>query len=151
MKRIIILALLLLVGRDSAWADSCSVSYQPSFTGQQANQLCGKQGAFVSITTFETVAGAGTIVSDAAALSATKFMHRLTGANGVVGYKLPIAPSFTVGRVHTLLNTTAGVANIYPATGGTINGAAANAVFAALTGIKPIICIQTAALTWICA
>jgi hypothetical protein len=35
----------------------------------------------------EAVAGAGTTVSDAAALAATKHVHQLTGANGTVGWK----------------------------------------------------------------
>jgi len=95
----------------------------------------------------ETVAGAGTNQGTAAALSATKVVHQITGANGTVGWILPATTR--VGTIHILLNTTAGVALIYPATGGTMNGGSANAAFTALTGIKPIIAIATGTDTWL--
>ena len=98
---------------------------------------------------FEVVAGAGTTVADAAALSATKFVHQLTGANNTVGWKF--SASLPIGSLQILLNTTAGVAKIYAESGGTVNGGAADAAFSALTGIKPIICFKTAAATYICA
>ena len=97
----------------------------------------------------ETVAGAGTTVADAAQLSATKIVHRITGAKGTVGWKM--SASMPVNSVQILLNTTAGVAKIYAESGGTVNGGSADAAFSALTGIKPIICIKTAALTYLCA
>lgn len=100
---------------------------------------------------FEVVAGAGTTVADAAALSASKIVHQITGANGTVGWKFPSTPAGSVGQVMILLNTTAGVAKIYAASGGTVNGGSVDAAFSALTGIKPIICIATAADTWICS
>lgn len=96
---------------------------------------------------YESVAGAGTVIGDAAALSATKLVHRITGANGTVGWVLPTTTQ--IGTMHIFLNTTAGVALIYPASGGTMNGGSASAAFTALTGIKPIIAICTAADTWI--
>lgn len=101
------------------------------------------------VDSLDTVAGAGTTVADAAALSATSFVHRITGANGTVGWKFVTATP--IGSVQILLNTTAGVAKIYGESGSTVNGGAADAAFTALTGIKPIICIKTAALTYICA
>ena len=100
-------------------------------------------------TTYEAVAGAGTTVSDAAALSGTKYVHQLTGANGTVGWKFVTATP--VGSVQILLNTTAGVAKIYGESGSTVNGGSVDAAFTALTGVKPIICIKTAALTYICS
>lgn len=101
------------------------------------------------LTTSETVAGAGTTVSDAAALSGTKYVHQITGANGTVGWKFVTATP--VGSVQILLNTTAGVAKIYGESGSTVNGGSVDAAFSALTGVKPIICIKTAALTYLCA
>lgn len=98
----------------------------------------------------EAVAGAGTTVADAAQLAGgATTVHRITGANGTVGWKFSTATP--IGSVQILLNTTAGVAKIYGESGSTINGAAADAAFTALTGIKPIICIKTAALTYLCA
>ena len=101
------------------------------------------------VTTYEAVAGAGTTVADAAALSGTKYVHQITGANGTVGWKFVTATP--IGSVQILLNTTAGVAKIYGESGSTVNGGAVDAAFTALTGVKPIICIKTAALTYICS
>jgi hypothetical protein len=97
----------------------------------------------------ETVAGAGSSVTDAAQLSATKIVHRITGANGTLGWKM--SASMPINSVQILLNTTAGVAKIYAESGGTVNGGSADASFDALTGIKPIICVKTALLTYLCA
>lgn len=97
----------------------------------------------------EAVAAAGSVQGDAAALSSTKFLHQVTGADGTKGVILPATT--VAGTTHWFLNTTAGVLKIYPATGGTINGAAANAALSFLTGILPHLCYATAADTWICA
>lgn len=105
-------------------------------------------GLAFPVANYETIAGAGTTVADAAALSATKHIHQLTGANGTVGWKFATS---TAGQFEILLNATAGVAKIYAASGGTVNGGSADAAFSALTGIKPILCFSTAADTWICA
>lgn len=99
-------------------------------------------------TNVETVAGAGTTVADAAALSATKGFHQLTGANGTVGWKFPSA---TAGDVHFLLNTTAGVPKVYAVSGGTCNGGAADAACTLVTGIVAHICYATSATAWICS
>lgn len=122
-----------------AGTEKASISSTGVFTGNGLN---------IPAANFEAVAGAGTTVADAAALSATKHIHQLTGANGTLGWKFA---SPGVGSVEILLNTTAGVAKIYAESGGTVNGAAADAAFSALTGIKPIVCICTATATWICS
>lgn len=96
----------------------------------------------------EAVAGAGTTVADAAALSATKHIHQITGANGTVGWKFP---SLTVGQVEFLLNTTAGVPKVYAVSGGTCNGGATDAACTLVTGIAPHICWAAAANTLICS
>lgn len=97
---------------------------------------------------FETVAGAGSTVSDAAALSGTKHIHQLTGANGTVGWKFASA---TAGQVEILLNTTAGVPKVYAVAGGTCNGGAADAACTLVTGIVAHVCYATAANAWICS
>lgn len=101
------------------------------------------------VTTYEAVASAGSTVSDAAALSGTKYVHQVTGADGTKGVKFVTATP--IGSVQIILNTTAGVLKVYGESGSTVNGGAADAAFTALTGIKPIICIKTAALTYICS
>ena len=112
--------------------------------------LSGKTVYFQSIGgDDETVAGAGTTVANAAQLSATKNIHQITGADGTVGWKF--SASTPIKSWQILLNTTAGVAKIYAESGGTVNGAAVDAAFSALTGIKPIICFKRAALTYICS
>lgn len=100
---------------------------------------------------YETGAAAGSSSTDAHVLSATKMVHQVTSANGTLGVRLPVTSAATVGNVHIILNTTAGVLKIYADTGGTVNGGSVDAAFSALTGIKPIICISTALLTYICA
>ncbi len=100
-------------------------------------------------TTLDTVAGAGSTVSDAAALSGTLYTHRLTGANGTLGWKFVTATP--IGSIQFLLNTTAGVPNIYGEAGSTCNGGATDAACTLVTGIVAHICIKTAALTYICA
>lgn len=151
MKKILLALITCLTLSSVAMADPCTENLGNAFTWNQKQKLCAMNGVFTTATQFETVAGTGTNQATGAPLSATDFYHRLTGANGTVAWVLPAATAFTVGRVHYLFNTTAGVANIYPATGGSINGAAADAVFAALTGIKPIICIQSTSTGWICS
>lgn len=96
----------------------------------------------------EAVAGAGSSVSDAAALSATKHVHQLTGANGSLGWKFATS---VAGQFEFLLNTTAGVPKIYAASGGTCNGGAADAACTLVTGIVAHLCYSTAADTWICS
>jgi hypothetical protein len=148
----LLVALIALLFSQAAVADTCATKLMPAFSAAQAQILCARGLNIVNPTSnFETLAGAGTAQGDATAVTGTIFFHRLTGANATVGWRLPAVAATDVGKVHVFLNTTAGVANLYPATGGTINGAAANAVFAALTGIKPIVCYVTAASTWICS
>lgn len=122
-------------------ADLTDGTYAGTFTSARATESLRLSS--------ETVAGAGTTVADAAQLSATKIVHQITGANGTVGWKM--SASMPVDSVQILLNTTAGVAKIYAESGGTVNGGSADAAFTALTGIKPIICVKTAALTYLCS
>ena len=154
MKRILLLSLLMFWGRESAFADGCAASLGVVFPNAQKNAICAQLAtlqAGAAVTNFEAVAGAGTVIGDAADLSATKFVHQITGANGTVGWQLPTVTAANKNQVHFLLNTTAGVAKIWPESGGTINGGSASAAFTALTGIKPIMCVVTGAATWICS
>lgn len=131
----------------------CGAELAGIATGPLTPSSVVSSGAVTATTSlgasYEVVAGAGTTVADAAALSATKIVHQITGANGTVGWKFVTATP--IGSVQILLNTTAGVAKIYAESGGTVNGGSADAAFSALTGIKPIICYKTAALTYICS
>lgn len=103
----------------------------------------------LSLGALETVAGAGATVADAAALSATKGFHQITGANGTVGWKFVTATP--IGSIQFLLNTTAGVPKIYGEAGSTCNGGATDAACTLVTGIVLHACVKTAALTYICS
>lgn len=165
MKKILVLIASLLIA-GTAYAGECEVGLMPAFTANQATAICNKINGTLDIqgnltvdglSTLsgqiaigsETVAGAGTDVTNAAQLSATVGVHRITGANGTVGWKF--SSSTPIGSFQILLNGTAGVAKVYAEAGGTVNGGSADAAFSALTGIKPIICVKTAALTYLCA
>ena len=165
MKYLISLISIILIA-STAHAGDCEVGLMPAFTANQATAICNKISGVLDIqgdltvdglSTLsgqiaigsEAVAGAGTTVADAAQLSASVGVHRITGANGTVGWKF--SSSTPIGSFQILLNTTAGVAKIYAESGGTVNGGSADAAFTALTGIKPIICVKTAALTYLCA
>lgn len=121
-----------------------TVSGATTFTGASTIPA----GLIVPTASEEAVAGAGTTVADASALSATKHLHQITGANGTVGWKFP---SLTVGQVEILLNTTAGVPKIYAVSGGTCNGGATDAACTLVTGIVSHICWAAAANTLICS
>ena len=137
MKRILSL-ILIITWTGAAYGDACGSALTGTFNAYQATKLCSQGFQFTQRTlNFETLAGAGTTQGTATAISGTKFNHRLTGANGVVGWILPAVTAAKTGDMHIFLNTTAGVVNLYPETGGTINGAAANAVFAAAPLIVP--------------
>lgn len=75
----------------------------------------------------EIVAAAGNAQGNATALSANKFIHKVTGANATVGV---ILPAGVVGQVHIVLNTVNAVLNVYPATGEEIENGGANTVLA---------------------
>lgn len=89
------------------------------------------------------VAGAGTVIGDAAALS-TGFTV-ITGANGTVGWKLPVT---TGGDVVILKGTTAGVAKIWPQTDGQINAVGTSTAMSLASGVIPVILISISATQW---
>lgn len=97
----------------------------------------------------EAVAAAGSTVADAGALSGTKPVHQVTGADGTKGVKFVTATP--VGSIQIILNTTAGALKVYGESGSTCNGGAADAACTLLSGIAPHICWKSAALTYICA
>lgn len=89
------------------------------------------------------VAGAGSVIDDAAALS-TGFTV-ITGANGTLGWKLPVT---TGGDVVILKGTTAGVAKIWPQTGGQINAVGTSTAMSLASGAIPVILISISATQW---
>jgi len=95
------------------------------------------------ITRNAPVAGAGTVQGDAAALS--EGFTVITGANGTVGWILPVA---VAGAIVIVKGTTAGVAKIWPNTGAQINAVGANTAFSLASGVIPAIFIADSTTQW---
>lgn len=96
----------------------------------------------------EHIAAAGNNQATAAALSASKFIHRVTGANGSLGVRLPAG---VAGQIHIIVNTVNNTLNIFPATGEEINNGGANTVFVGTALYTVILEYQDAANGWITA
>lgn len=93
--------------------------------------------------TVTAVAAAGSTVADAGQLAATRVV-RISSDGATKGVKLPTGAA---GMIIDVINTSATAAELYAATGGTVNGLAANAsvVVPASKGLR---CYCTAADTW---
>jgi hypothetical protein len=72
----------------------------------------------------ETVTALGTDAATAKALSASKFLHKVLGADAAVGV---ILPAGVIGDTHIVVNTVDAVLKIYPATGEKISSGTASA------------------------
>lgn len=99
-----------------------------------------------------SAAAAGSTTADAGALPAgTGSVYPTTAADGTKGVVINAADK-VAGRTLFIGN---GVSNavlkVYPAAGGTINGAAADAAFSSGSGKGVIaICLSASANTWLC-
>jgi hypothetical protein len=90
------------------------------------------------------VAGAGTVLADAAQL--LEGFTVITGANGTLGWKLPATP--TAGTIVIVKGTTAGVAKIWPDAAATINAVGSNGAMSLASGVIPAIFIAHSATQW---
>jgi len=119
-----------------------SCEYRPFAKAQAASGEVRTVGA--------STAAAGTTTADATVLpAATASVYPTTGANGTTGVRVDVADAVT-GRELQIAN---GVSNqilkVYPPTGGTINGAAANAAFSSASGKGVIlVCLSGSGNTW---
>jgi hypothetical protein len=98
-----------------------------------------------------SVAAAGSTNADAAALPAgTGTVYPTTAADNTKGV-IVSASDRVAGRMLFIGNgTAAAILKVYPPSGGTINGAAANAAFSSVAGKGVIIvCLDAAANTWL--
>lgn len=108
-------------------------------------------GTCLTMTPGASTAAAGTTTADAGALPAgTAMVYPTTAADGTKGVVISASDKVT-GRVLFIGN---GVSNqilkVYPAAGGTINGAAADAAFSSASGKGVIaVCLSSAANTWL--
>lgn len=96
-----------------------------------------------------STAAAGTVTGDATVLPAgTAEVYPTSAADGTKGVRLDAADNVT-GRRLFVTNTAAAILKIYPPTGGTINGGAANAAVSSVSGKGVIlICVDGTAGTW---
>jgi hypothetical protein len=81
-------------------------------------QFSRQQGGVESFT-------AGTTQTQAGATLLTGFINRVTTGNANDGVRLPA--NFAVGDTVYIVNQSAASLNVYPSTGGAINGGSANA------------------------
>lgn len=100
-------------------------------------------GALVRQVRNAPVAGAGSVIGDAAPL--LEGFQVITGANGTVGWILPVA---VAGMVVIIKGTTAGVAKIWPQSGAQINAVGASTAFSLASGVIPAIFIADSATQW---
>lgn len=89
------------------------------------------------------VAGTGTVQADAAAVS--EGFTVITGANGTLGWKLPVA---VAGAIVILKGTTNGVAKIWPNTGASINAVGTDTAMSLASGLIPAFFFAKTATQW---
>lgn len=77
-----------------------------------------------TIRSVAALASAGSTQADAGAVSGAVPVYNVSGGDGTKGVVLPVAVS---GTELTVYNAGAGILKVYPASGGSINGASANA------------------------
>ena len=119
------------------------------FTGSGTAELVDNVDA--AATTGASTAAAGTTTSDAGALPAgTGRIYPTTAADGTKGVKLHTSDKVT-GRIIFIGNgVSTATLKVYPPTGGTINGAAADAAFVSASGKGVIIsCLSSGSNTWL--
>lgn len=93
---------------------------------------------------------AGTTTTDAGVLpAATAEVYPTSAADGTKGVRLHADDNVTGRRIFVGNGVSNAILKVYPPTGGTINGAAANAAFSSVSGKGVIlICLDGTAGTW---
>jgi hypothetical protein len=118
-------------------------------TGSMKTGISGVSPGTIGAST----AALGTTSANAAVLPAgTGQIYPTTAADGTVGVRINVADQVT-GRTLFIGNGVAAqILKVYPPTGGTINGAAADAAFSSASGKGvTITCLSSAGNTWLAA
>ncbi len=99
-----------------------------------------------------STAAAGSTDADAAALPAgTASVYPTTAANDTKGVIINAADKVTGRRIFIGNGVHDKILKVYPAAGGTINGASADAAFSSASGKGVVaICLSSGANTWLC-
>lgn len=113
-------------------------------TGGFVGALTGNVTGNLIIPVNADVAAAGSVLADAAQLSAGFTV--VTGANGTLGVKLPATP--TAGTIVIIKGTTAGVLKVWPDAAATINAIGSNGAISLASGAIPAIFIAKSATQW---
>lgn len=98
-----------------------------------------------------STAAAGTTTSDAAVLPAgTSSVYPTTGADGTKGVKVNGADKISGKMLFIGNGVAASALKVYPPSGGTINGAAADAAFVSASGKGVVlVCLSASGNTWL--
>jgi hypothetical protein len=119
------------------------------FTGSGTAELVDNTNAPADIGA--STAAAGTTTSDAGALPAgTARIYPTTGADGTKGVKLHTSDKVTGRTIWIGNGVSTAILKVYPPTGGTINGAAADAAFSSASGKGVVIvCLSSGSNAWL--
>jgi len=104
-------------------------------------------GVAFNINGYATVAAAGSSQGDATAL--IKYYNNVQGADNTKGVVLPMGADD--GRSFIVWNASGGnTLEIYPHSGGTINGKSFNTPVTVSSGGEIVICVLVTTNTWVC-
>lgn len=119
------------------------------FTGSGTAELVDNVEA-ASVFGISTAA-AGTVTGDATVLPAgTGRTYPTTGADDIKGVRLDVADKITGRKVLIGNGVSNKILKVYPPTGGTINGAAADAAFSSVSGRGVFLqCLSSGANSWL--
>lgn len=112
----------------------------------------GKQSPTVAIEAIgASTAAAGSATGDAGALPAkTANVYPTTAADDTKGVIINAADRITGRRIFIGNGVSNKILKVYPPTGGTVNGAAADAAFSSVSGKGVIaVCLSGSANTWL--
>lgn len=138
------LSIKILAGADIMVV--CTTNNAESLTITPATTITGKatlNGGFSVSHTVTPVAAAGSTVADAGQLGSTMVVH-ISSDGATKGVKLPTGVK---DDMVIIINDSGTAAELYAASGGTVNGLAANASVV-IPASKGVMCFCTAADTW---
>jgi hypothetical protein len=97
-----------------------------------------------------STAAAGSATGDAGVLPAgTAAVYPTTAADGTKGVRISASDEVTGRKLYIANGVSNAILKVYPPTGGTINGAAANAAFSSASGKGVVaVCVDAATRVW---
>lgn len=125
-----------------AVTDGEAIQYRPS------SRVASVNGAPLAIGA--STAAAGSTTTDAGVLpAATGSVYPTTAADGTMGVRVHADDAVTGRQLFIGNGAAAAILKVYPPTGGTINGAAANAAFSSASGKGVVlVCLSGSGNTW---